>query len=152
MAQPPQGIQSHQCCGAVAGATSQASSNGDALLQMNRRSQFTETGTVPEQLGRLDDQVVIADTEGGVIASEAELSIGGVLKAQAIRQVDALHHHGQLVETVRPQPQDLKVQIDFGRGRHRDHGGCSVAPIQTPGQGDPGVGSEFLRALLQAET
>ncbi len=106
---------------------------------MNRRPQFTEAGTIPQQVSRTEDQVVVANTEAGVIATEAHPRIGGVLKAETVRQFDALHHHGQLMETVRPQPQDLQVQIDFGRGRHRNHGGRSVAPIQTPGQGNPDV-------------
>ena len=51
---------------------------------------------------------------------ERQLGIGGGGEVQTIRQVDALHHHGQLVKSIRAKTQHLEVQVHLGRSGDRD--------------------------------
>ena len=53
-----------------------------------------------QQLGRFQHQVVGTGAQAGIVATKRDLGICSVGELEAIRQVDALHHHRQFMKAI----------------------------------------------------
>jgi hypothetical protein len=108
-------------CG-VAGSTGQSGTDRDALDQLQIRARELRgplaSSPVSQGLGGPQNEIVIANAQVGAIAAQLDRRIGAGADAQLIGQIEALHHHGQLVEAVGSQPQHLQVQVDLGGRQH----------------------------------
>ena len=69
-----------------------------------------------DQLGRLDDQVVAIGGEVRAVAVEGHRPIRRGPQAEAVGQIQGLHHHRQLVKAVGAQAEHLEMQVDLGGG------------------------------------
>ena len=90
------------------------------FLKVDRGPELVEPRALSQQVSRLQHEVVVANAEAGLIAAEAELGISRVLEFETVRQIDALHHHGQLVKAIGAKPQNFQMQVHLGWSRHCD--------------------------------
>ena len=155
VAKAPEVIQPHQGGCTITGPTGQASPDRDSFAQSNAGAKLAEAGSIAQQPGRPNDQVVVPEAEGRVITTELDLGISPVAKGQTVRQVNALHDHRQLVKAIGTQAQNFQMKIHLGRCRHRDRAHQAqrlVALIQTCRQSDPGRWGDVLWSLLKADS
>ena len=87
---------------------------------MHACAQFSESGSLTQQPCRPQDQIVLSAAEFRPVTAEGEAGIRGVLTVELIGQIDALHDHGQFMESITPQAQHFQMQVDLGRSADAD--------------------------------
>jgi hypothetical protein len=117
-----QTIKPGQGGGAITGPPPKTSGNGDILLQG-----YAYPGILPDLLIKkssgLVNEISAVTRQSGVGTTEMNTRLCGGLKGEIVEEGDFMHPRVELMVAIGPPGQNLKAEIDLGRGLELKGGG-----------------------------
>ncbi len=119
-ADAPEAIERPESRGRITRTSAHSGRHRDVLLQPDSGSAAHLCSLLKEPRGP-QDQVGVVSGKRGIAGREGKRLV--LFQDQAVEQVHRLEHRREFVVAIRPLPEDLEHEIDFGRGPKRERPG-----------------------------